>query len=86
MTVTTSTCPSWCAIAHTGDDPECHDRTILGPEPTEEFAWVNLEQEGDGGPRIYVDIVNKEQTLSPEEAARLAAALTEAVRLAAVTR
>ena len=84
---TTSTCPSWCEDTHVNDSEGIHDRVVLGSYTGDMFACVAIEAEPDGAvTRIFLDVTSPEQTLSPEEAAKVAAALTEAVRLAGVTR
>ena len=86
-TTKTKTCPAWCEDAHVNDSAGIHDRIVLGSYTGDMFACVALEAEPDGAAtRIFLDVTSPEQTLSPEEAAKVAAALTEAVRLAGVTR
>lgn len=80
-------CPAWCEDAHVNDLNGIHDRVVLGSYTGDMFACVALEAEPDGAAtRIFLDVTSPEQTLSPEEAAKVAAALTEAVQLAGVTR
>jgi len=87
MTTTTLQCPTWCDAVHDNDSAGIHDRIVLGSYTGDMFACVALEAEPDGAAtRIFLDVTSPEQTLSPEEAAKVAAALTEAVRLAGVTR
>ena len=87
MTTTTLHCPSWCEDTHVNDPNGIHDRIVLGSYTGDMFACVALEAEPDGAAtRIFLDVTSPEQTLSPEEAVKVAAALTEAVRLAGVTR
>ena len=89
MTTATTTlhCPSWCEDAHGNGSSGIHDRVLLGSYTGDMFACVALEAEPDGAAtRIFLDVTFVEQTLSPEEAVKVAAALTEAVRLAGVTR
>ena len=86
-TTKTKTCPAWCEDAHVNDPDGIHDRIVLGSYTGDMFACVALEAEPDGAAtRIFLDVTSPEQTLSPEEAVKVAAALTEAVRLAGVTR
>ena len=87
MTTTTLQCPTWCDAVHDNDSAGIHDRIVLGSYTGDMFACVALEAEPDGAvTRIFLDVTSPEQTLSPDEAAKVAAALTEAVRLAGVTR
>ena len=86
-TATTLHCPAWCEDTHVNDPTAFHARVVLGGYTGDMFACVALEAELDGAAtRIFLDVTSAEQTLSPEEAAKVAAALTEAVRLAGVTR
>ena len=79
MTSTTTLhCPAWCEDTHVNDPNGIHDRIVLGSYTGDMFACVALEAEPD--------VTHPEQTLSPEEATKVAAALAEAVRLAGVTR
>jgi len=88
MTTTTLQCPTWCDAVHDNNPwVRTHARVVLGSYTGDMFACVALEAEPDGAAtRIFLDVTFVEQTLSPEEAAKVAAALTEAVRLAGVTR
>jgi hypothetical protein len=86
-TATTLHCPSWCDAVHDNNPYQTHDRVVLGSYTGDMFACVALEADTDGAPtRIFLDVTSPEQTLSPEEAVKVAAAITEAVRLAGVTR
>ena len=86
MTTTTLQCPTWCNAVH-DNNHQTHDRVVLGSYTGDMFACVAIEADTDGAPTmIFLDVTSPEQTLSPEEAAKVAAALTEAVRLAGVTR
>ena len=84
---TTLQCPTWCAAVHDDNPYQTHDRVVLGSYTGDMFACVAIEAEPDGAvTRIFLDVTSSEQTLSPEEAAKVAAAMIEAVRLAGVTR
>jgi len=84
-TPTITSCPSWCTISHTVEDEGCHSFSVL----SERFAGVGVEQEecldGIARVRIFVDVAG-DTTMTVEEAVRVAAAITEAVQLAGVTR
>ena len=77
----TTTCPSWCTLNHTAEDEGSHSFNTL----SELFAGVGVEEGERTGVKIFVDVAG-DNTLSIEEAVRVAAAITEAVRLAGVTR
>jgi hypothetical protein len=87
MTTTTLQCPTWCNAVHDNNPYQTHDRVVLGSYTGDMFACVAIEANTDGtGTMIFLDVTSHEQILSPEDAAKVAAALTEAVRLAGVTR
>ncbi|HEX7398019.1 MAG TPA: hypothetical protein VF312_10760 [Propionibacteriaceae bacterium] len=89
-TTKTKTCPTWCDWQHHGnalEDPAAigHSHTVLGQATGDDFACVALEQVGDQPVRIFLEVPD-DMTVSLEEAVKVAAAITEAVRLAGVTR
>ena len=90
-TTPTTTCPTWCDWPHHGNDLEDpaaigHSHTVLGQATGDDFACVALEQLGGSQEvRIFLEVPD-DMTVSLEEAVKVAAALTEAVRLAGVTR
>jgi hypothetical protein len=87
MTTTTLHCPAWCEDAHVNDPNGIHDRVVLGSYTGDMFACVALEAEPDGAAtRIFLDVTSSEQTLSPEEAVKVAEALRTAAQMAGATR
>ena len=89
-TTKTKTCPTWCDWQHHGNQFDTegeggHSHTVLGDATGDHFACVALEIIGDEPPKVFVEIPD-DMTLTPDEALRVAAAITEAVRLAGVTR
>ena len=84
MTTTTLQCPTWCDAVHY--DHNIHDRVVLGGATGDRFACVALEATGDGPSRIFLDVTDDGQTMSPEEALKVAKALRKAARMAQVTR
>ena len=60
---------------------------MLGSYTGDMFACVAIEADTDGVPtRIFLDVTSPEQTLSPEDAVKVAAALRKAARMAGATR
>jgi hypothetical protein len=89
MTITTTLhCPTWCDATHVNDPDGSHDHVVLGGATGDRFACVALEQTGDGAPVIFLDVglPGADQTMSPEEAIKVAAALRKAVRMAGALR
>ena len=84
MTTTTLQCPTWCDAVHY--DHDTHDRVVLGGATGDRFACVAIEQPDHGMPVIFLDVTDAGQTMSPEEAVKVAAALRKAARMAGATR
>ena len=59
---------------------------MLGGATGDRFACVALEQPDNGLPVIFLDVTDDGQTMSPEEALKVANALRKAARMAGVTR
>ena len=59
---------------------------MLGGATGDRFACVALEQTGNGLPVIFLDVTDAGQTMSPEEAVKVAAALRKAARMAGALR
>ena len=90
-TTKTKTCPTWCDWQHHGndlEDPEAvsHSHVVLGGATGDRFACVALEQADHGMPVIFLDVTDDGQTMSPEEALKVANALRKAARMVGVTR
>ena len=85
MTTTTLQCPTWCDSIHQNGH-STHDHVVLGGATGDRFACVALEQPDHGMPVIFLDVTDAGQTMSPEEALKVANALRKAARMAGVTR
>jgi hypothetical protein len=87
MTTTTLQCPTWCDATHVNDPDGTHDHVVLGSYTGDMFACVAIEADTTGAPvRIFLDVTSPEQTLSPEEAVKVATALRKAARMAGALR
>ena len=84
-TATTLHCPAWCDSIHQNGHGT-HDHVVLGGATGDRFACVALEQLGNGLPVIFLDVTDAGQTMSPEEAVKVAAALRKAARMAQALR
>ena len=84
-TTTTLHCPTWCDATHVNDPDGSHDHVVLGGATGDRFACVALEQ-ATGMPVIFLDVTDAGQTMSPEEAVEVAAALRKAARMAGALR
>ena len=84
MTTTTLQCPTWCDAVHY--DHNIHDRVVLGGATGDRFACVALEATGNGPAVIFLDVTDARQTMSPEEAVKVANALRKAARMAQALR
>ena len=85
-TTTTLHCPTWCDSTHRNDPDGSHDHVVLGGATGDRFACVALEQTGNGLPVIFLDVTDAGQTMSPEEAVKVADALRKAARMAGALR
>jgi hypothetical protein len=79
-------CPGWCDATHVNDPDGSHAHVVLGGATGDRFACVAIEQPDHGLPVIFVDVTDAGQTMSPEEALKVAAALRKAARLAGTLR
>jgi hypothetical protein len=75
-----TTCPSWCDSHHYANelDPvESHSHVVLGRPTGDSYACVAIEMT-DGEPVVFVELSNS-MTVTPAQALRVSAALTDAV-------
>ena len=88
-TTKTKPCPSWCdwqRFGHADHDADGgHGHTVLGQATGDDFACVALEQVAGQPVQVFIEVPD-DMIVSLEEAVKVAAAITEAVRLAGVTR
>jgi len=85
-TTTTLQCPAWCDATHVNDPDGSHAHVVLGGATGDRFACVAIEQPRNGLPVIFLDVTDAGQTMNPEEAVKVAAALRKAARMAQATR